>query len=149
MSLSIPRAADNMISTIVTQYIATKFIKEALLKITLPVQFRMSYVTITILLTVAAIAPVSSVQTMLDSFSYCNSSGIVECTARVRKVNRTTAALYGKFLLNTELDSSHNVRINVIPAIKKIHFQKISKTFRQQWRCTTARWVTASSIATR
>ncbi|XP_001848759.2 uncharacterized protein LOC6039088 [Culex quinquefasciatus] len=68
---------------------------------------------IVILFTVAAIVPVSSVQTMLDSFSYCNSSGMVECSARVRKVNRTTAALYGKFVLNTDIDSSFNGAVEV------------------------------------
>ncbi|KAL1397476.1 hypothetical protein pipiens_009732 [Culex pipiens pipiens] len=40
---------------------------------------------------------------MLQSFLQCNSSGMIDCNLRVRKINRTTAALTGNLTFNVDL----------------------------------------------
>lgn len=60
-------------------------------------------------LLILTISPASSVQVMFDSFSYCNGTGMMECTVRVRKLNRTTAALSGKIIQTVDIGDSFEV----------------------------------------
>ncbi|XP_038116652.1 uncharacterized protein LOC6039479 [Culex quinquefasciatus] len=54
------------------------------------------------------IVSVSSFQVMFDSVNFFNSSGLMELNARVRKINRTTAALSGNFVQNVDMDTNFN-----------------------------------------
>lgn len=70
------------------------------------------------------IVSVSSFQVMFDSVNFFNSSGLMELNARVRKINRTTAALSGNFVQNVDMDTNFNVSLISYTSLKN----NISKT---------------------
>ncbi|XP_052565927.1 uncharacterized protein LOC120428048 [Culex pipiens pallens] len=73
--------------------------------------------TLYLLLTVA-LASVAAVQMMMDQFKECTSNGVLECNLRVRKINRTTAALYGNVTLLVDLGSNFVTGFNVFHSAK-------------------------------
>ena len=55
-----------------------------------------------------------SIQVMFESFLQCNSTGVLECNLRVRKINRTTAALVGNFTYTKDVGSDYEVFLDVL-----------------------------------
>ncbi|EDS34425.1 conserved hypothetical protein [Culex quinquefasciatus] len=59
-----------------------------------------------LLLLVISIATVKSVQVMLEQLNHCTSNGGLDCNLRVRKLNRTVAAMYGNVTLQVDLGNN-------------------------------------------
>lgn len=69
--------------------------------------------TILILLVLSGSSTIVALQYMFQGFNGCESNGVMDCTLRVRKVNRTTAALNGTIILHKDLDGSYETFIEV------------------------------------
>ncbi|EDS34419.1 conserved hypothetical protein [Culex quinquefasciatus] len=51
----------------------------------------------------AVTSTVTAIEAMFEGFNKCEPNGILECRLRVRKINRTTAALFGTIDLKVEM----------------------------------------------
>lgn len=66
----------------------------------------------------AAVTSVQLVQIMFEQFRRCSSNGVIECNLRVRKINRTVAALYGNVSILIDIGDSFMVSVRLsIPEI--------------------------------
>ena len=88
---------------------------------------------------------VSAIQMMFDQLRHCTSNGMIECNVRVRKINRTVAALYGNATLKVALGDSFVVSVNywyLCILCYRIHFLRCQPVH------ITALWETISTIYT-
>ncbi|XP_038115519.1 uncharacterized protein LOC119768731 [Culex quinquefasciatus] len=69
--------------------------------------------TRTILLSFLTVCCVGSFQVMFDSVGSCSSTGLFECNMRVRKLNRTTAALVGNLSQTEDVGSNFKALIEL------------------------------------
>lgn len=52
---------------------------------------------------ILTLTSINCVQIMFEQFRQCSSNGVIDCNLRVRKINRTTAALYGNATVRMDL----------------------------------------------
>lgn len=91
------------------------------------------------------LAPAAAIQAMLENFEQVSGDDLINFQVRVRKINRTTAALYGNSTIQTEFGNEYVVSFSSNHTLSTVMLQP-RNSWQQFW--TTARWVTTSSTGT-